>query len=80
VREIFDLGDALLISATDRLSAFDVILPDGIPGKGIVLTQISLWWFAQVRISSPTTSCPTRPACWRANTGSPATSSFAAWR
>ena len=45
VREIFDLGDALLLSATDRLSAFDIILPDGIPGKGIVLTQISLWWF-----------------------------------
>ena len=49
VREIFDLGDALLIAATDRLSAFDVILPDGIPGKGIVLTQMSLWWFAQVK-------------------------------
>ncbi|HZL46086.1 MAG TPA: phosphoribosylaminoimidazolesuccinocarboxamide synthase [Opitutaceae bacterium] len=49
VREIFDLGDALLIAATDRLSAFDVILPDGIPGKGIVLTQMSLWWFAQTR-------------------------------
>jgi len=49
VREIFDLGDALLIAATDRLSAFDVILPDGIPGKGIVLTQMSLWWFAQVQ-------------------------------
>ncbi len=47
VREIFDLGDAFLISATDRLSAFDVILPDGIPGKGIILTQMSLWWFAQ---------------------------------
>jgi phosphoribosylaminoimidazole-succinocarboxamide synthase len=47
VREIFDLGDALLITATDRLSAFDVILPDGIPGKGIVLTQMSLWWFDQ---------------------------------
>ena len=47
VREIFDLGDALLITATDRLSAFDVVLPDGIPGKGIVLTQMSLWWFAQ---------------------------------
>jgi len=47
VREIFDLGDALLIVATDRLSAFDVILPDGIPGKGIILTQMSLWWFAQ---------------------------------
>ncbi len=48
VREIFDLGDALLLTATDRLSAFDVILPDGIPGKGIILTQISNWWFAQV--------------------------------
>src|SRR5580658_7827516 len=47
VREIFDLGDALLLSASDRLSAFDVILPDGIPGKGILLTQMSLWWFAQ---------------------------------
>ena len=47
VREIFDLGDALLLTATDRLSAFDVILPDGIPGKGIILTQISNWWFAQ---------------------------------
>jgi phosphoribosylaminoimidazole-succinocarboxamide synthase len=47
VREIFDLGDALLLVATDRLSAFDVILPDGIPGKGIVLTQMSLWWFAR---------------------------------
>ncbi|MEI6106578.1 MAG: phosphoribosylaminoimidazolesuccinocarboxamide synthase [Opitutae bacterium] len=47
VREIFDLGDALLLVASDRLSAFDVILPDGIPGKGIVLTQMSNWWFAQ---------------------------------
>ncbi len=47
VREIFDLGDALLIAASDRLSAFDVILPDGIPGKGVILTQISNWWFAQ---------------------------------
>jgi phosphoribosylaminoimidazole-succinocarboxamide synthase len=47
VRENFDLGDAFLIAATDRLSAFDVILPDGIPGKGIILTQMSNWWFAQ---------------------------------
>ena len=47
VREIFDLGDALLLVATDRLSAFDVILPDGIPGKGAILTQMSHWWFAQ---------------------------------
>lgn len=47
VREIFDLGDALLLVASDRLSAFDVILPDGIPGKGVLLTQLSLWWFAE---------------------------------
>ncbi len=47
VREIFDLGDALLLVATDRLSAFDVILPDGIPGKGAILTQMSNWWFTQ---------------------------------
>src|SRR5208282_250609 len=47
VREIFDLGDALLLVASDRLSAFDVILPDGIPGKGVLLTQMSLWWFAR---------------------------------
>ena len=46
VREIYEVGDELLIVATDRLSAFDVILPDGIPGKGIILTQISLHWFA----------------------------------
>jgi phosphoribosylaminoimidazole-succinocarboxamide synthase len=49
VREIFDLGDALLLVASDRLSAFDVILPDGIPGKGAILTQMSNWWFAQTR-------------------------------
>ena len=53
VREIFDLGDALLIAATDRLSAFNVIMPDGIPGKGIVLTQMSLWWFEQTRALIP---------------------------
>ena len=47
VRDIFDLGDALLLVATDRLSAFDVVLPDGIPGKGAILTHISNWWFAQ---------------------------------
>ncbi|MFI5337642.1 MAG: phosphoribosylaminoimidazolesuccinocarboxamide synthase [Opitutales bacterium] len=53
VREIFDLGDTLLLTATDRLSAFDVILPDGIPGKGAVLTQMSLWWFAQTAALIP---------------------------
>jgi phosphoribosylaminoimidazole-succinocarboxamide synthase len=46
VRDLYDLGDSLLIVATDRLSAFDVILPDGIPNKGKVLTQISAFWFA----------------------------------
>jgi phosphoribosylaminoimidazole-succinocarboxamide synthase len=45
VREIYDTGEAYLIVATDRLSAFDVVLPDGIPGKGIILTQMSLYWF-----------------------------------
>jgi phosphoribosylaminoimidazole-succinocarboxamide synthase len=53
VREIFDLGDALLLVATDRLSAFDVILPDGIPGKGAILTQMSNWWFAQTQSLIP---------------------------
>jgi phosphoribosylaminoimidazole-succinocarboxamide synthase len=45
VRDIYDLGDYLLLIATDRLSAFDVVLPDGIPGKGYVLTQLSKFWF-----------------------------------
>lgn len=45
VRDIYELGDRLLIVATDRLSAFDVILPTPIPDKGRVLTQLSLFWF-----------------------------------
>src|ERR1022692_3936688 len=45
VREIFDLGDRLLLVASDRISAFDVIMPNGIPRKGEVLTQISHFWF-----------------------------------
>lgn len=45
VRDIYDLGDSLLFIASDRLSAFDVVMPEGIPGKGKVLTQISLFWF-----------------------------------
>lgn len=45
VRDIYDLGEYLLLVATDRLSAFDVVLPDGIPGKGYVLTQLSKFWF-----------------------------------
>jgi phosphoribosylaminoimidazole-succinocarboxamide synthase len=61
VREIFDLGDALLLVASDRLSAFDVILPDGIPGKGIVLTQMSNWWFAQTKGLIPNHLLPDQP-------------------
>jgi phosphoribosylaminoimidazole-succinocarboxamide synthase len=45
VREVFDLGETLLFIATDRLSAFDVVLPDPIPHKGAVLNQISAFWF-----------------------------------
>jgi phosphoribosylaminoimidazole-succinocarboxamide synthase len=45
VRDIYDLGDHLLLVATDRLSAFDVVLPDPIPFKGEVLTKLSLYWF-----------------------------------
>src|SRR5689334_18354795 len=45
VRDVYDLGDALLIVASDRISAFDVIMPDGIPDKGKILTALSLFWF-----------------------------------
>jgi phosphoribosylaminoimidazole-succinocarboxamide synthase len=45
VRDVYDLGDRLLVVATDRLSAFDVVLPTGIPGKGVILTRMSLFWF-----------------------------------
>ena len=45
VRDIYDLGDKLLMVTTDRISAFDVIMPDPIPGKGKILTKISLFWF-----------------------------------
>ena len=45
VRDVYDLGGNLLIVATDRLSAFDVVMPDPVPGRGIILTQMSLFWF-----------------------------------
>jgi len=45
VRDTYDLGDRLLMVATDRISAFDVVLPNGIPDKGAVLTQLSAFWF-----------------------------------
>src|SRR4030066_2286777 len=45
VRDIYDLGDRLLIVATDRISAFDVVMPNPIPDKGRILTQLSKFWF-----------------------------------
>ena len=57
VRDVYDLGDRLLIIATDRLSAFDVVMPTGIPGKGQVLTEISLFWFRLLDRHSPQ-PCP----------------------
>ncbi|HEX5037270.1 MAG TPA: phosphoribosylaminoimidazolesuccinocarboxamide synthase [bacterium] len=49
VRDIYDLGDELLLVATDRLSAFDVVFPNPIPGKGEILTQVSLFWFERMK-------------------------------
>jgi len=45
VRDVYDLGESLLIVATDRISAFDVVMPNGIPDKGKILTRLSLFWF-----------------------------------
>src|SRR4051812_24660146 len=50
VRDLYEFGDRLLLIATDRISAFDWILPTGIPDKGRVLTQISEFWFQKLRI------------------------------
>ena len=53
VRDTYDLGDRLLMVTTDRLSAFDVVLPNGIPGKGEVLTRLSAFWFDRTRDTIP---------------------------
>src|SRR5215470_9499407 len=53
VRDIYDLGDRLLLVATDRLSAFDVVMPTPIPDKGRVLTQLSLFWFGLLKDAVP---------------------------
>ncbi len=47
VRDVYDLGDTVLLVATDRISAFDVVIPTGIPDKGAILTQLSAFWFGQ---------------------------------
>ena len=53
VREVYDLDEHLLFVASDRISAFDCILPNGIPGKGNILTQLSAWWFNRLRHVTP---------------------------
>ncbi len=50
VRDVYDIGDRLLIVSSDRISAFDWVLPVGIPGKGIVLNQLSLFWFQHLKV------------------------------
>ena len=54
VRDVYSVDDRLLIVATDRISAFDYILPTGIPDKGRVLTQLSIFWFDFLRDVTPT--------------------------
>jgi len=53
VRDLYDLGDHLLMVATDRISAFDIVLPTGIPDKGAVLTSLSAFWFEQTSHLAP---------------------------
>ena len=55
VRDIYEAGDDLLLVATDRISAFDVVLPTPIPDKGRVLTGLSLYWFELTKDLVPTT-------------------------
>jgi phosphoribosylaminoimidazole-succinocarboxamide synthase len=50
VRDVYDLGDRLLLVATDRISAFDWVMPNGIPNKGRVLTGLSAFWFARLKV------------------------------
>ena len=57
VRDIYDLGEQLLLVSTDRISAFDWVLPTGIPDKGRVLTQLSRFWFDQLRVANHLLTC-----------------------
>lgn len=61
VRDVFDAGDNILFVATDRISAFDSILPTGIPGKGFVLNQLSAWWFNHLKDIAPNHIVSTDP-------------------
>jgi phosphoribosylaminoimidazole-succinocarboxamide synthase len=57
VRDTFEVDGRLLMVASDRISAFDVVMPNGIPDKGVILTQMSLWWFAQLSGICPNHLC-----------------------
>src|SRR5690606_40768961 len=73
VRDIYDLGpERLLFVTTDRVSAFDVVMPEGVPGKGAVLTSIATWWFEHTRdivknhlLSTDVAEIPGIDAAWR---------------
>ncbi len=67
VRDLYDVGDVLLIVATDRLSAFDYVLGSGIPDKGRVLTQLSAFWFERTRAIVPNHVISTDPAAYPAD-------------
>jgi len=62
VRDVYDLGDQLLIVTTDRISAFDVVMPDPIPGKGRILTRMSAYWFEKMADLVPHHLVSTDPA------------------
>ncbi len=65
VRDVYDLGENLLIVSSDRISAFDWVLPSGIPGKGVILTQLSRFWFDHLGVAHHliTTELPDDLAC-----------------
>ncbi len=69
VRDIYDLGDSLLMISTDRVSAFDYVLPQGIPDKGKVLTQLSLFWFKALEPIVPNHLITTRVEEFPASVG-----------
>ena len=61
VRDVYDLNDRLLLAASDRISAFDCVLPTGIPHKGMVLNQLSAWWFERTKSIIPNHLISTAP-------------------
>src|SRR5258707_163061 len=63
IREVYADGEDILLVASDRVSVYDVVLPTPIPSKGKILTQLSLWWFDQLRdiVATNVTSAPDAP-------------------